>query len=192
MILVSSWGKPEWVADYMKGPLVGKTTHADNAAIFPAGPATVYGHGLSLTLKLWTCRWDPAVYEQSSWSFMHKAYLKNTPPSCILLSHAAIRLITDLSGGKLLYMLQTHSTWVVFAPSLFHTEMLQSGRAVALHSHLTELKYARTYVVSTHVQKYFWMCLIYGKWLVQTNVHTRMLNVVSLVWGLLRLAPIKV
>ena len=69
---------------------------------------------------------------------------------------------------KLLCMLQTHSTWVVFAPAT-----LQSSWNIWMHSFK-----------------------VYGKWSVQAskqaNIHTHVCNEVTLVWGSLRLAPISI
>ena len=77
----SSWGKPEWVADYIQGWHLGEHTAACPQL------SSYYGDELSFTLKYWASRGIHVVYEQfSCQSFMHNTYLKKTLPPCILLS----------------------------------------------------------------------------------------------------------
>ena len=82
---------------------------ADNAAIMLF---VQWRDGLSFTLKLQASREIPAVYKLS---VMHNTYLKKT-------RHCAFY-------GDMSHVLQMHSILAVFAPSLFHAEVLHYSLA---------------------------------------------------------------
>ena len=89
---------------------------------------------------------------------MYNAYLKITPPPCILQWHVLCSHQThsiDLPRIKLACMLQIRSTWVIFTSALFHADWRYNSVAVAI-----QLKY------KIHI----WMQL-YSKWLVQAYTH---------------------
>ena len=78
----------------------------------------IHGRGLSFTLKPWANREIPAMYEWFSMSFIPGAYLKQTSPP---YKPTTIRLTATIYQ-KLPCVLQTHSTWIIFAPAQFHAD----------------------------------------------------------------------
>ena len=97
-------------------------------------------------------------------------------PSVTRLSHSHQTHSKDLS--KLPCVLQTHSTWVIFTPAFSVMSMLQS-----------ELK--RCHTRTFNLCKIFECTHLKTGHKQTTNIHMHICNAVLLVWGWLRLVPIR-
>ena len=118
-------------------------------------------HGLSFTLKSW------AIIKLDSVNHVH---IKFVPPVSGLLS--SVESQTSATCASTSVVFTTVPNAVLFSPPVAFT-------CFELHTR---------YRFSWNI----WMrsFKIYGMWLVLTYIHTRKHNAVTLVWGLLRLAPI--